>query len=169
MREIPLSGGRLHLPSGAYALVDDADYDRLFGMTWRLLLANNRRVFAATGRSTLMHRLLLEAPSDKRVVHANGDGLDNRRSNLRLVTPSQATAKYWSRAVRSPSEHSHLRGVSHVEGRLRPWRATISVEGKQQFLGYHLTEEGAGLAYDHAAKRAFGEFAQLNFPYRGGI
>ena len=150
-------------------LVDDEDYERLSRRTWRLLLANNRQVFAVTGSSVLMHRHILNAPKAMKVIHTDGDGLNNQRSNLRLVTASQAAAKYWSRTVRSSSEHGGLRGVSHVEGRLRPWRATISVEGKQQFLGYHLTEEGAGRAYDEAARVAFGDFAQLNFPYRGGV
>lgn len=168
MKEIPLSGGRLHLSSGAVALVDDEDYDRARGMKWRLFVANGRRLFAVTGRGTLLHRLILSAPSNVKVDHLNGDGLDNRRTNLRTLTQSQVVAKYWARDVWSRGDRPHMKGVSLVEGRSRPWRATISVEGKKRSLGYHTTEEAAGRAYDEAARRFFGEFARTNFTYEGG-
>jgi len=168
VKEIPLTGGRLHLPSGAVALVDDEDYDRVCGMKWRLFMANGRRLFAVSRRATLLHRLILNAPINTKVDHINGDGLDNRRSNLQILTQSQVIAKYWARDVWSAKTKRYLKGVSLVEGRSRPWRATISVEGKKQSLGYHPTEEEAARAYDEAARRFFGEFARTNFTYEGG-
>ena len=168
MKEIPLTGGRLHLPSGACALVDDEDFERVGGMHWRIFMANGRRIFAVSRRATLMHRHILGVPSNVKVDHLNGDGLDNRRSNLRTLTQSQVLAKYWARDVRSNPSTKFLKGVSLVEGRSRPWRATISVEGKKRSLGYFTSEEEAGKAYDDAARACFGEFARLNFAYEGG-
>lgn len=168
MRAVPLSGGRLHLPSGAEALVDDEDYDRVAGMKWRLFFANGRRLFAVSGRATLLHRFILGVPDGIKVDHLNGDGLDNQRANLRALTQSQVLAKYWARDVCSDSPHRYMKGVSLVEGRSRPWRATISVEGRKKSLGYHTSEEEAARAYDEAARRFFGEFARTNFSYEGG-
>lgn len=167
MKEIALTTGRLRIPSGLIALVDDEDFERVADLPWRMFFANRRRIYAITGQHTLLHRLVMDAPHGVMVDQQNGDGLDARKSNLMLLTPSQAMAKNWSRAVRSFGS-SQFKGVSRIEGRTRPWRATISTEGKSQFLGYHLTEEGAAQAYDDAARRFFGQFAQTNFMIEGG-
>ncbi len=76
---------------GLEAIVDDADYVRLVGFKWFAAIANGHtyaaRTLQARGggqRMVLMHRVLLGEP-DGIVRHINGDGLDNRRENLRLV------------------------------------------------------------------------------------
>lgn len=106
-----------------------------------------------------MHRAILDAPDGMQVDHINGDTLDNRRSNLRLVTPTDNM-----RAYRSPSKKtSQYRGVFRYENNsLNPWVATITVNYKNIHLGYFKTEEEAALAYNKAAEEYFGEYAQLN-------
>ena len=164
MKEIPLSTGRYREPSGLVTLVDDEDYEQLVERHWRMLLVPGNRIYAVTGRSELMHRVLTNAPKGMQVDHLNGDGLDNQRANLRLCTRSQnlanqASRLYWSRRRTT----SNYKGVSLLEGRSRPWRATISVDRKQHFLGYYAEEDAAARAYDDAARRFFGEFARTNF------
>jgi hypothetical protein len=102
------------------------------------------------------HLLGLSYRDGKSVDHANGDGLDNRRSNIRLATSSQNNANRRSRL-----SVDHRRGVS-----LRPsgrWQAQIRVDGAQRFLGNYGTEEEAARAYDAAALEVHGEFARVNF------
>jgi len=152
-REIPLS-------SGAIALVDDADYEvvamlgpwhaRPHGRT-TYAQANVRR----NGRHTTiqMHRLIMGADGP-RIDHIDGNGLDNRRANLRPATQAQN-----SRNQRC-SNPSGYKGVSATRGR---WCARIWHEGKLRYLGMHDTPEAAARAYDDAAVRYFGEFARLNF------
>src|SRR5690348_1244113 len=82
-REIPLT-------KGAVALVDDADERVVQGYKWHLT-GDGRYAGARTSRrhghrQVYMHRLILGASADVRVDHINGDGLDNRRVNLRLAT-----------------------------------------------------------------------------------
>lgn len=165
---IPLSIGRARTPSGLFAVVDDTDYERIAGFSWRVFLSPFGRAYAVTGAGTLMHRYILGAQKGFEVDHINGDGLDNTRANIRLLTYSQNLATQQARQMYAgrPTT-SKYKGVSLREGRPRPWRATISFHRKQHFLGYHLTEEDAAKAYDTAAMRFFGPFTRTNFPVEG--
>lgn len=87
--------GRLTLGSGDIVLYDDRDDDVVRSTRW---WAEHRRgTTYARGRvndkKQYLHRVLL-AVDDPHVAvdHANGNGLDNRRSNLRLATPAQNAA-----------------------------------------------------------------------------
>lgn len=162
MIEVPLTTGRYHQPSGLVMMVDDDDLPLVVNHRWRLCITRTF-LYGVTGDGDLAHRLILGEQSGVRVDHLNGDGLDNRRANLRPISASQAAARSWSRAVLSHVPTSRYRGVSLVRGRSTPWRATISVNGKQRFLGYHGSEENAARVYDVAARLHFGEFAQTNF------
>jgi hypothetical protein len=92
------------------------------------------------------------------VDHRNGDGLDNRRCNLRLCTRAQNCQ---SMKI-APGKASLFRGVTwHAAS--NSWRARISLVGKRLHLGLFSEERAAAKAYDDAAKELHGEFAILNF------
>lgn len=164
MIEVPLNLGRYRQTSGVAAVIDEADVDLVLAMKWRLFLGNNKKMYAAHD-SGLMHRVILDCPVGIEVDHINGNGLDNRRANLRLATHSQNLANQASHLTRKgKATHSKFKGVtSPFPHRERPWRATISVDRKQHFLGYYEHEEDAARAYDSAARLHFGEFAQTNY------
>jgi len=107
-----------------------------------------------------MHRLIMGNPQGMEVDHINGNGLDNRRCNLRVVTTSQNQANQHARRGRSS-----FKGVFKQRSR---WRARIHVQQKGINLGSFLTEEEAARAYDAAALHYFGEHACLNFPRQEG-
>jgi hypothetical protein len=94
------------------------------------------------------------------VDHTNTNSLDNRRSNLRLATPSQNSCN--SRRDKS-NTYSRYRGVSFSK-RKQKWFAAIRANGKKIWLGYFKTEIDAARAYDRAAREYHKEFASLNFP-----
>lgn len=111
------------------------------------------------GRNYLAHRLAWlyahgEFPPDQ-LDHINGNRSDNRLVNLRPATPAQNTrnAKLWS------SSTSGLKGVSY-DKRADKWRANITVNYKQKFLGRFSTAEEAHAAYVKAAEAMHGEFAR---------
>src|SRR5665213_3111116 len=84
MREIQLTKGKI-------ALVDDADYEYLSQFKWQAHRRGGKTYYAKTDigrRSVGMHQLVMDA-GDLEVDHRDGNGLDNRRSNLRLATHSQ--------------------------------------------------------------------------------
>jgi hypothetical protein len=147
---------RIHLTHGKVALVGAADRELMSVFPWRAVRIRHTW-YAETyveGAREYMHRLLMGVGPGQRVDHRDGDGLNNRRSNLRLVTSGLNQAN--RRVVLSKSGY---KGVTQRAGR---WRAYITVGGKFQSLGAFATPEEAARAYDAAARELFGEFACTN-------
>jgi HNH endonuclease/AP2 domain len=111
------------------------------------------------------HRLVMERMlgrpllRSEQVDHINGNGLDNRRSNLRLATKRQNQQNRQRRINGS----SIYKGVSLFK-RDGTWKSQINIDGLQKHIGYFKTQEAAARAYDAAALKHFGEFARINFP-----
>jgi len=72
------------------ALVDERDFERLNQYRWHVYARNGYHypVAQVDGKRAYMHRLLCGVPG-RFVDHINGDTLDNRRANLRAVTPRE--------------------------------------------------------------------------------
>lgn len=164
----------VHLTQGKVALVDDEDFDRVAAFRWQAFLIGSkgspeqqkwyacRRVRLADGRRSnqLMHRFILDDCSAPHIDHANGNGLDNRRANLR---PCTAKENNRNRVVQRAS--SRYKGVHwHCQG--QKWCAQIRVDGKKKHLGLFASETQAATAYDDAAIYHFGDYARLNLPKR---
>ena len=159
-RKIPLTQGR-------FAIVDPQDYPRLSRYKWRLCRTKGKNVFYAErsvclpgGKYSriLMHRQLIKAPEGYVIDHINGNGLDNRRANLRLATVAQNA---WNSKKRNP--RSGYKGVWFAADK-GLWRAAIVCHGKRLHLGYFSSKIDAAKAYDAAAIKYYGEFAKPNFP-----
>lgn len=159
MREIPLT-------QGFVALVDDEDYEAAVRFRWcvqvrdggiRYYARRRTRVWESFASTQItLHRWLTGWPNTD---HINGDGLDNRRANLRPVTTIQNCAN--QRLAKNNT--SGFKGVSWRKDNRR-WMASIGVDGTRHYLGFFGTAEEAAAAYDAAALTAWGEFAALNFP-----
>lgn len=139
-----------------FAIVDDEDYDRLASYRWAIKSGYARA--SVEGRSRVMHQLLLECPSHLRRDHINRNRLDNRKSNLRIATPTQNAAN----ANLRKDNTSGFKGVTWNKGLAR-WKAQVRDGGKRLFLGYFTDAAEAARAYDRRAKELFGEFAVVNF------
>ena len=107
--------------------------------------------------SESLHRVILNAPDGADCDHVNGDGLDNRRNNLRFCTTSQNGANRGSQI----NNTAGFKGISwHKKN--KNWNVRIMVHKKMKHLGGFSKKEDAAKAYNNAAIEYFGEFAKLN-------
>lgn len=155
------------LPSGHVVLIDEEDFSLIKDYKWRFV--GDRYAAAVkydTGtkgkqRVIKMHRLILGlSQSDKRQVdHINGDGLDNRRCNLRVCTVHE---NMWNRPKNNNKKYP--KGVFEIVrkrdyGIYRKFHAKIVVYGKTYSLGAYNTPEDASKAYNNKAIELQGKFA----------
>jgi len=101
-----------------------------------------------------MHNFILQR---KGIDHINLNGLDNRLENLRVVTRS-ANGQNCS----SKGGTSQYKGVCW-DRKYKKWKAEITIDRRNKFLGYFDIEPEAAVAYDAAALECHGELAYLNF------
>lgn len=83
-------------------------------------------------KTILMHRFITDADKNKVVDHINHNTLDNKRSNLRLATPSQNSQNRLGATVKSKTG---IRGVTFYAP-TRKWKASAQVGGKNKSIGY---------------------------------
>jgi HNH endonuclease len=151
---------KIRLTKGKFALVDDADYKSLSKFKWHIdqheatCYAHRTPWVHGKNRSRTirMHRQIMGFPKGL-VDHRNGNGLDNRRRNLRLATKSQNSAN--SRRLSSRNT-SGFRGVCLA--RDGKWQAQIKVNGKFKYLGRFKTARQAHNAFQKYAHEIYGDF-----------
>ena len=147
-----------------YAIVDDEDYEYLD--QWKWYVSKRKKTFYAmrnisiNGKKAVqrMHRFIMSPPKEMQIDHINSNGLDNRKSNLRICTNQQNQQN--RHHVKSGT--SRFKGV-YWEKKSKKWVAHIRFNYKRIYLGCSCDEEGVARLYDKKAKELFGEFACLNF------
>jgi hypothetical protein len=151
----------IQLTQGKVALVDDEDFEALNQFRWYADKAHGNRFYAcrddrdgAKQTKIYMHAHIIQTPRKMHTDHINGEGLDNRRANLRVATPSQNLMN------RGSNKNSKL-GVKGVSPHRRRYMAMIKINGKSKYLGLFLTIEAASAAYQAASQQVHGEFAKI--------
>lgn len=158
------------LADGIFAKIDDADLLLISGFPWRPLQPKppNPLTYAHAWngqQSFYMHRLIFGVAANMTVDHADGDGLNNQRYNLRNATRGQQQA---NRGGQRNNSRSQFKGVYWNEERQR-WQVSIHKDGRSRYVGRFDDEEDAAHAYDARALELFGSFARLNFPTPNGV
>jgi hypothetical protein len=128
------------------------------------LIENNRNV--VTKKTLMMHRLIMNANEHILIDHIDGNGLNNKKENLRFATRSQ-NAQNKARKNNSTSKYKGVHYAATEKNNLKkPWKSYIQNPhtNKKIQLGFFSTEEEAAKAYDEKALEIFGQFAKLNFP-----
>ncbi len=144
------------LSNGATSIISGIDRD-LYAHKWQT--ANGYASRPVKRKAHYMHRIIMERMIDRAlekseyVDHIDRDILNNQRSNLRIASASQNIV---NSKVNKRSQ-TKLKGVQ-FKPNLGKWRARIAGE----HLGYFDNPNDAARAYNEAAIRLFGAFAQLN-------
>lgn len=146
-------------------LVEEQDYSILQQPGWYVVAKGKdfkvvKDIFCdGKRRKVFLHRILMNPLKGQIIDHINGNGLDNRRSNLRICTQMEN-----SRNCRGRFYTSKYKGVSFL-GRSalhHPWVAQLRAAGKLVYRRCFKYEVDAALAYNTVALRYFGEFARIN-------
>ena len=142
---------------GGYVNIDESDYHLLFDdYRWYIFkgkytyYAKAFRIINKLYTSVLMHRIILNCDKKELVDHKDGNGLNNRRDNIRIATTSQNMANARKRVHCS----SDYKGVCFNKGK---YVAQAYCNGKNYNLGRYNTEEEAARVYDIKATELFPE------------
>jgi hypothetical protein len=151
---------KIELTQGKFAVVDPEDFEKLNTHKW--YAANNyhntfyavRKIGRRNGKikHISMHRQITKPLPGLVVDHKDGNGLNNRKENLRIATEAQNHCNCRKTSKKTTSKY---KGVCYNKQRSK-FRADIKCNG-------HFDNEiDAAKAYDQAAKKHYGEFAKLN-------
>ena len=146
MKEIKLTQGKV-------TLVDDNDFEELNKHKWFArkdyntfyVLRQSSTKGGIKRRTLLMHRIIMNCPEKLQIDHIDGDGLNNQKANLRVVTTRQNKQNIH---IKTASKYP---GVSwHKTG--KTWQANIRIGNRKRYLGMFEKEEDAYAAYLVAEK-----------------
>lgn len=153
---------KISLNKGFVTIVDESDYDMLMQWKWYIHgthVARPEYLGSYKGKKKYkthyMHRVIMDTPDGMETDHINGNGLDNRRSNLRICTLNQNhqnRKRYLGTSI--------YKGVDYHKGTGK-WRVRIG-SGNGIHIGLFSSEIEAALAYNKAAIQHYKEFARLN-------
>lgn len=164
---------KIKLTQDQIALIDDKDFNLINQHKWCAVKARGthyavRQITIRSGnkqknierkqKMIYMHREIMKNKfeKDEDIDHINGNGLDNRRCNLRSCTRSENLMN--QKKTRGSSKY---KGVYFYKI-TKKWRTVIMLDGQQIHLGYFNNEIEAAKAYNKAAIEYFGKFARLN-------
>lgn len=146
---------------GERFLIDKEDYEKVSQITWNVEIRKDgyKRVSGhlPRGKRILLHQYLLG--DCLQIDHADRDGANNRRCNLREATPLENSRN------RSPVR-SNKSGVVGVNPRNGKWYAHITVDGSELWLGTYINKTDAVRKRLQAEHQYFGEFAPQKHLYK---
>lgn len=149
---------KIKLSRGMSATVDETDLPLLEGKKWFCLKTHKKEIYYAraiiNGKPVSMHRYIMGAKNGEFIDHINGDGLDNRRSNLRFCTISENNRN-------KKKMKNNTSGFTGITFEANKWRVKVAKDCKDYNIGYFTEISDAILARNNAVKALHKEFAKL--------
>ena len=149
MIKIPL--GR----SGLFAEVDNRDFNKVSYCKW-YLFNDGYNNYARNADNKRMHRIIMNAKPGDEIDHWDGNGLNNKRKNLRICNHYQNMA---NKKVKTKKDSQYLGVFKDKNG--KGWIAASRKDGKLTRVCVP-TELQAAIEYNKMALKNHGEFAKLN-------
>lgn len=149
----------LKVHSSHLVKVDDEDFERLNKHKWHVEKRGSGLLYVFTrmdNKIISLHRFILKNPHNP-IDHINGDGLDNRKSNLRICSHAE---NMMNRKIHK-NNNSGFKGV-YFDSPKKKYRAKIRFHSKFYHIGYYSSAIEAARAYDTVARNFFKEFARPN-------
>jgi hypothetical protein len=161
IRPIRIDGNIAYVPltKGYEAVIDAADAALICRWNWsaeidgHTVYAKRKDCSGPKPRKVFLHRAIMGEPEALQVDHRDGNGLNNRRANLREATRQQNMHNQRTRC----DSTSGFKGVGPSKGK---WQARIKLHGKVRHLGYFHTPEVAHAAYCKASKELHGDYGR---------
>lgn len=157
---------KIPLTQGQFTIVDEDVYEWASKLKWFAAHWKNGFYACRGGKMTngirkpneALHRTIMNPPEGMMIDHINGNTLDNRRDNLRICSNTQNQRNQQL----SKRNTVGYKGVSWHQ-RHKKWIARIRVNNRLIHLGYYTDLIEGAKAYDVAAIKYYGEFANINF------
>ncbi|PWU04799.1 MAG: hypothetical protein C5B43_04135 [Verrucomicrobia bacterium] len=147
---------KIILTKRLFSEIDDEDFERVSKYNWSFD-GNGYAFRIEKGKIIKLHRFIMNCPKGMEVDHIDGDGLDNRKSNLRICSHIKNTYNQKNRL--NVNNTSGFKGVHKVR---KKYRAYISYNHKRINLGYFKSAKEAAIAYNKAAIKFHKSFARIN-------
>lgn len=112
--------------------------------------------FTLEGKHMFLHRFVLDYNGPLVVDHINGDGLDDRKKNLRAITVSQNAMNIESNS----NSQSGIKGLVYDPDK-KKWRVRIKVDGKVKFEHFYRSKEKAVEVLNRKLEKYHGDFRRL--------
>jgi hypothetical protein len=173
VRQIRIQGNIAYIPltRGYEAIIDADDAHLAEGFIWFASVKlksdgtissvyacrETSRRNGALRKSVFLHRVIAETPDGFQTDHIDGNGLNNRRANLRLATPAQ----------NQHNQRTSIRNTSGVKGvcwdkRIEKWKAQITINGMRKWLGNYDSIDAAANSYAEASANLHPRFGRLS-------
>lgn len=155
----------LVLQNGLRVYVDEEDYNQLNKYNWYM-----RKVFSKSGKlksvpiltgiknehgkskdKSIIH-FILDLSIDEMVIHLNGNYLDYRKENLKIINKKEHN--FYKKAVANTS--SKYKGVT-LDKRHNTWVSQTKVKGNRIYIGSFKSEDEAAKSYNKFITDTFGE------------
>ena len=147
------------LPDGTRFLFDTDLFDRIRDTKWyrNYRKPGSRKLYLVDRKGNFLHRVITGCPEGYEVDHISLDTLDNRMSNLRIVTHQQ-------NQINHSLQRNNSSGVSGVDfyTKNEKYRARIKVSHQEIHLGYYDEFEEAVQARNVGMEYMFGEYGRYN-------
>ena len=143
------------------SLIDVSSIDLLKKSKWSVHTNNGKKYARQTslyGRR-FMHHVIMGKKEGLEVDHINGDGLDNRKSNLRFCTHRENLLNKGF----YKNNKTGFKGIGFIDG-LGYYGVIHLANGHKKRSKKFSNAIDAAKARDELAKKFYGKFTRLNFP-----